>query len=354
MRDAIATRAAPSAEELHRIFAGLGLFTRSARLLPVLQQIWKVALVSDAPVLVEGETGTGKMVVAEAIHRLDPKRAQRAFVTAPCGTIPASVAESELFGHARGAFSGAVDERRGLFRSAEGGTIFLDDVSDLPVALQPKLLDVLQRRTTRPVGADREQPLDVRVIAASHTPLRELVDRGAFRADLYYRLDVIRVRLPPLRERDEDLSGLVLWLAARHADVYGPITAVEPALAARLATSSFPGNVRELEHLVARMLFGKSSGTTLGLDDLPDARDAAAPLVPSDGTVSSAWAAICDGSLGFGDAVRRFERDLLGRALTTASTRRELAVRLRMSERSLYKKLRQLRLPPRAESRERG
>ncbi len=338
----------PAPDELARLFAGLGFVTRSPRLAPLLQQVWKVARVSDAPVLIEGETGTGKMVVAEAIRRLDPKRACHPFVTAHCGTIPASVAESEFFGHGRGAFSGAVEERVGLFRSGDRGTVFLDDVSDLPLALQPKLLDVLQRRTVRAVGSDREHPVDVRIIAATNVPLDALVARGAFRADLFYRLDVIRLHLPPLHEREEDLASLVLALAERHRDLYGPVRIVEPALAARLARTRFPGNVRELEHLVERMLFAKVSGDTLGLEDLPPGAQDDRGLDPAcEAAAAAAWAAIREENVGYGEAVRRFEHSLLRRALGGAKlTRRELATLLGMSERSLYKKMRALRVMP--------
>jgi len=336
----------PAADELVRIFEDLGFVTRSPRLVPLLQQIWRVAHVSDAAVLVEGESGTGKMVVAEAIHRLDPKRSRHPFVTAPCAAIPGSVAESELFGHTRGAFSGAVDERLGLFRSGDHGTVFLDDISDLPLSLQPKLLDVLQRRIVRAVGSDRECRVDVRTIAATNVALETLVAKGTFRADLLYRLDVINLRIPPLRDRRDDLGVLVLALARRHADLYGPIREVAPALAARLAQAPLRGNVRELEHLVERMLFAKSSGDTLGLEDLPPPAEDTGDLDRAcEAAVDGAWAAICQDGIGFDEALRRFEQRLLGRALGSAvGTRRELAARLGLSERCLYKKMRALRV----------
>jgi len=336
----------PAADELVRIFEDLGFVTRSSRLAPLLQQIWRVAHVSDATVLIEGESGTGKMVVAEAIHRLDPKRSRHLFVTAPCAVIPGSVAESELFGHARGAFSGAVDERLGLFRSGDQGTVFLDDISDLPMSLQPKLLDVLQRRTVRAVGSDREHRVDVRTIAATNVSLEALVPKGTFRADLLYRLDVIKLRIPPLRDRGEDLGALVLALARRHGDLYGPIRGVDPALAARLAQASLPGNVRELEHLVERMLFAKASGDTLDVEDLPPPPEDGDGLDRAcEAAADGAWAAICQDGIGFDEALRRFEQRLLGRALGSAvGTRRELAARLGLSERCLYKKMRALRV----------
>ena len=338
----------PVQEELFRTFAELGFVTRSPRLLPLLHQVWRVARVSDATVLIEGESGTGKMVVAEAIHRLDPKRCRHPFVTAPCAAISGSVAESELFGHTRGAFSGAVDERLGLFRAGDRGTVFLDDVSDLSPSLQPKLLDVLQRRTVRAVGSDREHRIDVRTIVATNTPLESLVAKGAFRADLLYRLEVIKIHLPPLRDRGDDFAALVLALAARHQDLYAPIRSVDPALAERLSRARWPGNVRQLEHEVERMLFAKASGDTLGLEDLPPQREDAAGADPiSDAAIEGAWAAIRQDRIALGDVVRRFEQRLLGRAVGyEGTTRRELAAMLGISERCLYKKLSELRIEP--------
>src|SRR5262249_29543605 len=167
-----------------------------------------------------------------------------------------------------GAFSGALAERKGLFASAHGGTIFLDDVNDIPATTQPKLLDVLQRGRIRPVGSDREAAVDVRVIAASNRPLKSQVEAGQFRADLYYRLDVIHLQIPSLHERLEDLEPLMLALAERHKQLYHPIHSVQPELIEHLRQYPFPGNVRELEHIVQRMLFAKSSGSSLTLDDL--------------------------------------------------------------------------------------
>ncbi len=156
--------------------------------------------------LLQGETGTGKQVLARAIHRLDEKRSKFPFVTVHCSTVSEGLAESELFGHRKGSFSGAITSRSGLFQAAEHGTVFLDDVNDLPLRLQPKLLDALQRGSVRPLGADRETRVDVRIIAAANHTLEPLVAEGAFRADLYHRLNVIRLLLPPLRERGEDLA----------------------------------------------------------------------------------------------------------------------------------------------------
>ncbi len=259
-----------ASDELARRFTELGVVTRSVSMRDLLQKAWDAAQQSNTPILIEGATGTGKSDLAQAIHCLDQRRAGHRFVTVHCAAIQQTVAESELFGHERGAFSGAMQERKGLFRAADKGSVFLDDVGDLPATLQPKLLDVLQRKIVRPVGSDREHRIDVRVIAASNETLETLVEQDRFRADLYYRLNVIGLRLPPLRQRPEDIGALVLELAKRHRNIYGPITDVEPELENLLRTLPFPGNVRELENMVRRMLVAKRNGTSLAVEDLPD------------------------------------------------------------------------------------
>jgi two-component system, NtrC family, response regulator AtoC len=211
-------------------------------------------------VLIEGETGTGQQVLAQAICQLDQKRRSRPFVTVHCSTISEALAESELFGHERGAFSGAVSPRRGLFQAAHGGTLLLDDVNDLPPGLQAKLLDVLQRRVVQAVGSDREVRIDVRIIAASIRALARLVQLNSFRADLYYRLNVVHLSLPPLRERTQDLAALMLAFARRHCDVFPGITGVAPELTEYLSAQRF--KLRELEHGVERTLLAKTEGAS--------------------------------------------------------------------------------------------
>jgi transcriptional regulator with GAF, ATPase, and Fis domain len=191
--------------ELRQSFDELGFVTGSQELVPLLRHAYKAACVSDITVFLEGETGTGKQVLASAIHRLDQKRRASPFVTMHCGSLSEGLVESELFGHQKGAFTGAVTHRKGLFQSAHGGTLFLDDVNDLPQNLQAKLLDVLQRSRVRAIGSDQEARVDVRIIAASNRPLKPLVLQSNFRADLYHRLNVVRLWLPPLRDRMQDL-----------------------------------------------------------------------------------------------------------------------------------------------------
>jgi DNA-binding NtrC family response regulator len=335
-----------SNEDLRRIFDDLGLITGSEAMGSVLRQASKAALVSDITVLVEGETGTGKQVLAQAIHHLDAKRRDLPFVTVHCGTINEALAESEFFGHTKGAFSGAVSDRRGLFQSAHQGTLFLDDVNDLPMHLQTKLLDVIQRGVVRPVGSDREKAIDVRIIAACNQPLKPLVQQNRFRTDLYHRLNVVRLFLPPLRSRFEDLPKLILVLARRHCDLYQPIEGVEPELVRFLATQPFLGNVRELENAVQRMLFSKTNGEFLEIADwiaqAPETETAETELNPSllDQAAGMMWKAISKG-VSFKLAIREVERKILETAMNTGGgTRRELATLLRTSERTLYYKMR--------------
>jgi two-component system response regulator GlrR len=183
----------PTDVDLLKVFEGLGFFTCSALMSPLLRRAYKAAEASDITVLLEGETGTGKQVLASAIHQLDQKRNRFPFITVHCSTISEALAESELFGHQRGAFSGAVADRKGLFQSANHGTLLLDDINDLASHLQPKLLDVIQRGMVRPVGSDREMRIDVRIIAACNQALEPLVREGRFRSDLYHRLNVVKL-----------------------------------------------------------------------------------------------------------------------------------------------------------------
>ena len=305
---------------------------------------YRAANASDISVLIEGETGTGKQVLAAAIHRLDSKRSTFPFVTAQAGTISDALVESELFGHERGSFSGAVWERKGLFRSAAGGTLFLDDISDLSAKMQSSLLDALQRRNVRPVGSDRELPIDVRIIAASNRPLKSLVNQGHFRLDLYQRLDVVRLRLPPLRERNQDLPALLLALAHRHAALYlRPIERVDPDLIHHLRLQSFPGNIRELENCVKRMLFLKTYGTALGLADWSAQSAEEEPIArknPIADAAASLLEAVSQQQIPYGLALQRVEEEVLHAAGVGQNSVRQIAEFLQTSERTVYRKMR--------------
>jgi len=214
----------------------------------------RVAARAEAHVLVEGETGTGKEIVARAIHALG-RRAGKPFVPLNCAAIPESLAESEFFGHARGAFTGAVQERPGALRLADGGTLFLDEIEELPLTLQAKLLRVVQDREVRPLGASVARQLDVRLIAASNQDLWRMVESGRFRSDLFYRLRVLTLRLPPLRERREDIPVLVAHFVARFNERYRTTFSPPNEHACRpLLEHTWPGNVRELENTLEALL----------------------------------------------------------------------------------------------------
>ncbi|MDQ7008130.1 MAG: sigma-54 dependent transcriptional regulator [Acidobacteriota bacterium] len=223
---------------------------------------------TESTVLITGESGSGKEVVARAIHQASPRR-EHPFIGINCGAIPASLLESELFGHVKGAFTGADRARRGLVEAAEGGTLFLDEIGDMPAQMQVKLLRVLQDRRIRRVGGSEEIPIDVRILAATHRDLDTLVREGRFREDLYYRINVIRVEVPPLRERAEDIPELVAAFLLRQGERLGRRDlAVEPAVIAAFSRYSWPGNVRELENVLERMV-ALSSGGELREDLLP-------------------------------------------------------------------------------------
>ncbi|WP_058615709.1 sigma-54-dependent transcriptional regulator [Tepidimonas taiwanensis] len=232
-----------------------------------------------APVLVTGESGTGKELIARALHACS-HRAGGPFVAVNCGAIPADLLESELFGHRRGAFTGAHSDKLGLFQAAAGGTLFLDEVSDLPLPMQVKLLRALQERAVRPVGATAEEPVDVRIVSATHKDLERLVQTGQFRHDLYYRLNVIPIRAPALREHPEDLEAIAAAVLAQltQRDGLPHVPALTDAALARLRAYPFPGNVRELENLLERAL-ALHPGAVLDADAFPlPGFDAAPPL----------------------------------------------------------------------------
>ena len=261
-------------QQVHRLEGALrgedgpdGILGRS----PVMQHVFDMVRrvgPTDTSVTITGETGTGKELVARALHRSGP-RSEHPFVAVNCAAMPAALLESELFGYTRGAFTDAKADREGLFAQAQGGTIFLDEVCELPVELQPKLLRVLQERRVRPVGGRDEVPLDVRVVCATNRDLERAVEDGSFREDLFYRINVIEVPLPPLRTRGNDILILARHFIQRYASLtHKPVTDLVPLAAERLLAYAWPGNVRELQNCIERAVT-MCRFSELGVDDLP-------------------------------------------------------------------------------------
>src|SRR5689334_9059072 len=249
----------------------IGVEPAMERLRELIQRVAR----SQAPVHISGESGTGKELVARMIHLSGP-RAEGPFVPVNCGAIPSELMESEFFGHKRGSFTGAVSDKKGLVQSADGGTLFLDEVADLPLHMQVKLLRVIQEKSVRPVGETSEQPVDVRLLSATHKNLVDLVAAGTFREDLFYRINVIEMRVPTLRERPEDipeLAGHILRRLLRRGVSDEAGVELTPEAIDKLREYSFPGNVRELENILERAL-------TLSLDGRIRAEDIRLRAVP--------------------------------------------------------------------------
>ncbi len=248
-----AVRLGSSIEETAATLKGPRLLGGSAVMEQLREMIARVAR-SQAPVHVCGESGTGKELVARMIHESGARR-EGPFVAVNCGAIPTELMESELFGHKRGSFTGAVADKKGLFQGAEGGTLFLDEVADLPLHMQVKLLRVVQEKTVRPVGEAREESVDVRILSATHKVLADLVAQGLFREDLFYRINVIELRVPALRERSGDIAEIAAAILERLARRTGTTAPeISPDALRMLETYAFPGNVRELENVLERAL----------------------------------------------------------------------------------------------------
>ncbi len=235
-----------------------GIVTRSPLMLRLLEQAHMVAQ-SDVSVLINGQSGTGKEVLARAIHNASP-RAGKPFIAINCGALPEQLLESELFGHARGAFTGAVSSREGLFQAAESGTLFLDEIGDMPAALQVKLLRVLQERKVRPLGSNRDIDINVRILSATHRDLPKAMGRGEFREDLFYRLNVVSLKLPALQERSEDIPLLANELLRQSAERHKPfVRSFSSDATKRLMAASWPGNVRQLVNVIEQCVALTSS-----------------------------------------------------------------------------------------------
>ena len=305
-----------------------GVITRSPKMEDLLRQARLVAD-SDASVLIYGESGTGKELLARAIHRASPRR-DNAFVAVNCGAIPEPLLESELFGHARGAFTGALQAYKGLFQAADGGTIFLDEIGDMPLALQVKLLRVLQEGEVRPVGATQSIPVDVRVISATHRDLDEQKATGQFREDLYYRLNVVSLRLPSLAQRREDIPLLATHFLRKLAERYRkPVPSLAPDAMALLIAAPWPGNVRQLLNLLEQSLALATTGMIPASLVQGALREDASVLVP------------------FDEARKQFERDYLVRLLKiTGGNVTQAASLAKRNRTEFYKLLQRHRLEP--------
>ncbi|MCR9162760.1 MAG: sigma-54 interaction domain-containing protein [Nannocystaceae bacterium] len=288
---------------------------------------------TDSTVLITGESGTGKELLARAVHQ-GSKRSARPFVAVNCAALPESLVEAELFGHAKGAYTGANNSRSGRMLAAQGGTLFLDEVGDLPLTAQSKLLRALQEREVTPVGSDTPVSCDVRVVAATHRDLKAMVEAGEFRLDLYYRLNVIRVHAAPLRERPEDVVPLAEHFIAMFNERAGrSVEGITPQAAAALAAHPWQGNVRELSNAIERAVVLSSSPmldvTALGLEPVKTGTKPAGPSVPEE--------------LDLRTAIKKVEGQLIARALEKAGgNRTEAAAILGLNRTTLVEKIRKL------------
>src|ERR671912_364823 len=325
--------------QLEARYGFAGIVGRSRPMRELFQLLETVAATSST-VLITGETGTGKELAARAIHHNSPRRSNR-FVALNCSAIPETLLEAELFGHARGAFTGAVGTRVGRLEQAHKGTLFLDEVGTMSPALQAKLLRVLQEREFERVGDAHTVKIDVRVIAATHSDLLKMVGEGSFREDLYYRLNVIPVQLPPLRERREDIPLLVQHFLDRLAleSGRGPVTVSQEAIR-RLMAYPWPGNVRQLENAVERALAFSKGRAQLDVADLaPEVQNQAAAT-----DVSQVW--FPDEGIDFGRYVEAVELSLIRRSLErTRGNKRQAAKLLNLKRNTLIEKLKRLEPP---------
>ena len=321
-----------------------GIITQSPAMEQVLDMVGKVAE-SSVPVLVLGETGTGKEMVARLVHTASPRRAGP-FIAQNCAALPAELLESELFGYRKGAFTGATADKKGLFEMAHGGTLFLDEIGDMPLGLQTKLLRVLQDGEVRSLGATEGRRFDVRVVAATNVDLRQRVADGRFREDLFYRISVFPVSLPPLRERDGDAVMLAEYLLGQMREAHAKdIHGITQEAAAALERYPFPGNVRELRNIIERAVILCPAGAPIGLAELP--AEIVGFAVPAPAPAPTAPSAAPDEDEGpdLRDSVRRYEAIAIAEALAAnGGNRTRTAAALGLSRRTLQEKIARYRL----------
>ena len=346
--------------ELRAAMREVGIHASSQVMSDRFRLLSRFSRLSDLPTLITGETGTGKEKFARALHQLDPKRSRRPFVPVNCGALSPTLAESELFGHRRGAFTGADRDRRGLVRAADGGVLFLDEIGELPEAIQTKLLRVLQEGMVLTVGEERESEVDVRIVAATNRDLGQRVEQGSFRADLLHRLNVLQLHIPPLRERREDIRPLTAQFIEVHCDPL-PCPSLTDETVEALERLKLPGNVRQLENIICRALVNRAVPEVLGLRDLPMevlsevAEDRAASNSPApvgsttrdlEVEVRRQFQRLADLTEGRLDQSMDFcERILISVALERArGNQSETARLLHITPRSVYNKLRRHQL----------
>ncbi|WP_092024206.1 sigma-54-dependent transcriptional regulator [Marinobacter zhejiangensis] len=341
VNSALKLSTAPETQESSPDDPGL-LLGNSAEIKRLRNQVRKLAR-SQAPVFISGESGSGKELVARMIHLQGP-RSEGPFIAVNCGAIPSELMESEFFGHKKGSFTGAVDNKDGLFRSANGGTLFLDEVADLPLAMQVKLLRAIQEKAVRPVGDTKEIPVDIRVLSATHKNLPELVAEGSFRQDLFYRINVIELMVPPLRQRKDDVELLANHILQRVAKEYECDPAeLTPDAIGRLQSYDFPGNVRELENILERA-YTLCDNDVIAGGDLQLGNGHQGHSISIDyGNDSDAPMELPDGDMDLEGYLESIEKQAINRALeATRWNKTAAAKRLGISFRALRYKLKKL------------
>jgi two-component system response regulator HupR/HoxA len=323
-------------DELSSRYKFENIVGKSGPMLEVFRLLEKVAA-SDSTALVNGESGTGKELVARAIHFNGPRK-DKPFVVQNCSAFNDNLLESALFGHVKGAFTGALRDKKGLFEVADGGSFFLDEVGDMSPALQVKLLRVLQEGTFTPVGGTHTREVDVRVIAATHKDLSKMVEKGEFREDLFYRINVIKVTVPPLRERRDDIPVLIEHFLRKHARAEEKSRTLAPRALQTLLTYAWPGNIRELENEIERLLVLSSEGETIA-EELISSRIREALRAPTN-TVTSLQAAASAPVANLHDAVEQLERQMIHQGLErTRYNKSQLARELGISRSNLILKI---------------
>lgn len=326
-------------EELNKQDFSVTIIGEGSMMRTLLNLVRRVAP-SDASVLVTGESGTGKELIAKAIHDISPRK-KRAFVAINCGAIPENLIESELFGHKKGAFTGAISDNPGLFRKANGGTIFLDEIGELPLQMQSKLLRALQDRNVRSVGDINDTAVDVRVIAATNRDLKKEIIKGDFREDLFYRLNVVNLIVPPLRERKEDLPLLIRHFLGKYCDADRVVPSISPEALQLLRDYPFPGNIRELENLIERALV--LGGSAILPEHLPE--EVKKRSLSSESSLNIEKTELIELPLDLDGVLGEFEKKMILQALDrTGGAKKQAASLLGMNFRSFRYRLKKYNL----------